>query len=155
MKKLLSFVVAFAFAASPLVAQAHPDFSGTWLLDSKSLQMGLTSLTLTVKQDAKTITVDQAAQTSMGDQKQTLVFNLDGTESKNTVTGPMGSIDMLATTTWAGDTLAVTVKADVQGQSLVQTDKWTLGADKKTLTVDRTVAAGGQNMALKLAFNKQ
>ena len=67
-----SIALAFAFAAiaAPLAAQtAHPDFSGKWSLDPKSVEgpMAPTSATMAVAQDAKVLKVDQTVSTQMGD----------------------------------------------------------------------------------------
>ena len=96
MRRLVSTLFALATLAAPLAAQTHTDFSGKWVLDPKSVEngMGPTSMTLTVKQDAKTITIESAATSAMGDQKSTIVYNVDGSESKNTVGGAGGSVDV-------------------------------------------------------------
>jgi hypothetical protein len=149
--------VLFAATAivSPLAAQAHTDFSGTWVMDTKSAPAGLTGLTLTIKQDAKTISIVTDVNSAMGSQKVTQALNLDGTDSKNSMTGPAGTVETVSTVGWDGAAMIVATKASMQGQEITQNEKWALGGDGKTLTLDRVVAFGGQNMSVKLAFNKQ
>ena len=158
MRKILSILAICAAVASPLAAQAHPDFSGKWSLDPKSLPAGVPAgftMVATVKQDEKTFNVDVVANTPMGEQKRSTVVNLDGTPTKNTMTTPGGSVELSSTATWEGPTLAVTTSGDIQGNAMVLSDKWSLGADKKTLELESTVSAGGQKQTSKLSFIKQ
>ena len=156
MRKFLTLVlVAAAAIVSPLAAQTHPDFSGTWVMDSKSAPAGLTSLTMVVKQDAKTINVVTDVNTAMGAQKMTNVFNLDGSDSKNSASGPGGTVETVSTVGWEGSSMIVATKASMQGQEVTQNEKWSLAPDGKTLALERVVGFGGQNMSIKLSFNKQ
>lgn len=156
MRKFLTLLLVAATAtAAPLGAQTHPDFTGTWVMDAKTAPAGLTSMTMTVKQDAKTINVETDVGTAMGAQKITNVFNLDGSDSKNSMSGPGGTVETVSTVSWDGPIMVVATKASMQGQEITQNEKWALGGDGKTLTLDRVVGFGGQNMSIKLAFNKQ
>lgn len=157
MRRLVSTLFAFATLAAPLAAQTHTDFSGKWVLDPKSVEngMGPTSMTLTVKQDVKTIAIESAAVSQMGDVKSTIVLNVDGSESKNTVTGPGGTVALTSTGKWDGPVFVVSTKGDVQGNAMTQTEHWSLGADGKTLQLQRDASMMGQSFSLKLLFNKQ
>jgi hypothetical protein len=157
MHRLVSIALALVAVASPLRAQGHPDFSGKWVLDPKSVDggMGPTSMTLDVVQDAKAIKVESAATSPMGDQKSSQSFNLDGSPSKNAVNTPAGSLDLTSTGVWDGDAFVVTTKGEMQGQTLTFTERWTLDAGGKILRLQRDISAGGQSFNLKLAFNKQ
>ena len=155
-----SIALAFAFAASaaPLAAQtAHPDFSGKWTLDPKSVEgpMAPTSATMAVAQDAKVLKVDQTVSTQMGDQKSILAFNLDGSPSKNNVAAQGMSVDLASTAAWDGSALVVKTTADIQGQTMVSTDRWTLDANGTTLRIQRDVGVAGQSMSMTMVFNKQ
>jgi len=156
MRKFLTVVLVAATAiGSPVAAQSHPDFSGTWVMDAKTAPAGINSLTLTVKQDSKTINVVSDVNTAMGAQKVTNVFNLDGSESKNSMASPAGTVETSSTVAWEGPVLTVATKASVQGQEISQNEKWSLAPDGKTLNLERVVGVAGQNMSIKLAFNKQ
>jgi len=158
MRNFLSMLVLCAAVASPLAAQPHPDLSGKWALDPKSVPPGTpagTTVVVTVKQDEKTINVDMLLTTPMGEQKRSSVVNLDGTPTKNAVTTPAGSIELTSTATWDGPALNVMTSGDVQGYAIVQTDKWSLGADKKTLELETTVSMAGQKQTSKMSFIKQ
>ena len=152
------FALMLLAAAAPLVAQApaaqHPDFSGKWTLDAAAsgAPPGV-SAQLTVAQDAKGIKVDQSANTPMGAQSTSLVYTFEGT-SKNTVNTPMGGVDMSSTLAWDGSALVVKTSTSVQGQTIDQTDKWSLSADGKTLTIDTSLNVSGQSMQRKQILTK-
>jgi len=154
------FLAAVASTAVPLSAQAtHPDFSGKWNLDVSKLdaqmaQAGITSATLTIMQDAKTLKQEQAVASSMmGSQAFTVNYTFDG-ESKNAVSQGGTSMDMVSTLTWDGPVLVISTKASVQGQDIQRTDRYSLGADGKVLTIDTNMNMMGQSVALKQVFNK-
>lgn len=157
MFRVVPALLALACLAAPLAAQAHPDFSGKWTLDTTAAQgpMAPQSMTLVVTQDDKTVKVESAASTQMGEQKGTTIFNLDGTTSKNTMTTPNGPLDLASTAGWDGSTFVVTSIAQVQGQPLQMTERWSLDPNGKTLRLDRSVAVAGQNFDVKLTFIKQ
>ena len=157
MRRLVSTLFALATLAAPLAAQTHTDFSGKWALDPKSVanSMGPSTMTMTVKQDAKTLAVETEASSQMGEMKSAVTFNIDGSESKNTVKGPMGALELVSTSAWEGPVFVVNTKADIQGTAMTQTEKWTLGEGGKTLTVERSATMMGQTQSLKLLFAKQ
>jgi hypothetical protein len=157
MRRLASALLLIATVAAPLAAQTHPNFAGKWVLDPKSVDggMGPVSMTLTVTQDAKTISTESVAQTQMGEQKTSRVLNLDGSPSKTKLPTPGGDIEMTATASWDGDAFLVATKGDVQGQPLTFNERWSLDADGKTLHLQRDGTAMGQSFTLKMTFNKQ
>ena len=158
MRRFVSLAFTLSVLAAPLAAQGtHPDLSGKWTLDPKSVDGVMAvpaGVVMTVTQDAKTLKMDQAATTPAGDQKVSMTFNLDGSTSKNTVSAQGMSMDMSSTAAWEGAALVVKTTAEIQGQTLVQTERWTLDPDGKTLRVQRDASAAGQNMSMKMAFNK-
>jgi hypothetical protein len=162
MRRLAVLLLATAAStAAPLRAQAtHPDFSGKWSLDISKLdaqmaQAGITSSTLTITQDAKNLKQEQATASSMmGSQSFTVNYALDGSESKNTVSQGSMSLDMTSTASWDGPVLVVNTKASVQGQELQRTDRYSLDSTGKVLTIDTSMNAMGQTVAIKQSFNK-
>jgi hypothetical protein len=157
MRRLVSTLVTIAAFATPLAAQTHPDFSGKWVLDPKSIEAsaGPVSVTLNVKQDTKAITVESNATTPMGEQKTTSVFNLDGSPSKYSADTPGGQLQLTSTGTWDGTTFAIATKGEIQGQAITQNERWSLDPDGKILRLQRDVSAMGQSMSFKMVFNKQ
>src|SRR5262249_25090890 len=156
MRRLASVLFVLAALATPMAAQAHPNFAGKWVLDPKSVDgMGPTSMTLNVVQDAKTISIESAATSPMGDQKTNRVLNLDGSPSTNKVSTPAGDLELTSTGSWDGAVFVVATKGEVQGQAITFNERWSLDADGKTLHVQRDGTTMGQSFTLKMTFNKQ
>jgi hypothetical protein len=162
MRRFVQMMFALATLAAPLAAQkpaaaAHPDFVGTWKLDpKKSVGAGLPlSMTLKAAKDAKVMTINRVGMTEAGEQRSTLFVNLDGSPTKNTVTTQGASVDLFLTVSWDGPALVVKTKANIGGQPLDQTDRWTLDADGKTLRIATILIGGGQTKTQTLAFEKQ
>jgi len=162
MRRFVPIVFAFATLAAPVAAQgpsaaAHPDFVGTWKLDPKKSEgTGLPlSMTLKAAKDAKVMTINRTGTTEQGEQRSLLIVNLDGSPTKNTVTTQGASVDLNLTASWDGPVFVVKTKANIGGQPLDQTDRWTLGANGKTLHIATTLTGGGQTKTQTLAFDKQ
>jgi len=156
----IAFLAVASATVAPLSAQTtHPNLSGTWNLDVSKLdgpmaQAGITSATLTIAQTDKTMKQDQAISAAMGSQTVTMNYNLDGTEAKNTVSqGPM-TLDMASTAAWDGSALVISTKSDIQGNPYTRTDRYTLDATGKVLTIDSAISVMGQNVTAKQTFNK-
>lgn len=162
MRRFVPTLLALVTLAAPVAAQgsaaaAHPDVTGTWKFDPKKSEgAGLPlSMTLTAAKDAKVMTINRTGMTEAGEQKSLVIVNLDGTPTKNTVTTQGASLDLFLTGTWDGPVFVVKTKANIGGQTLDQTDRWTVDAKGKTLHIATTLIAGGQTKIQTLAFSKQ
>ena len=158
--RLAVLLLSVAASAAPLAAQgSHPDFSGKWNLDVTKLegpmaQAGITSATLTITQDAKLLKSEQAMSSAMGSTSNVVSYNLDGSDSKNTVTQGGMSLALTSKTSWDGSALVIKTTGDVQGNPYERSDRYTLDATGKVLTIDSNVSVMGQSMAIKQIFNK-
>jgi len=145
-------IIAAAMLAAATMAWAQkPDFSGTWTLDpaasgapagggGRGGGRGGLGQSGTVKQTADTLTIDRM----MGDNKVTLTYKLDGSESKNTMMGRGGqSLEVVSTAKWDGDKLVIMTKTG-QGES---TSTWSL--DGNMLTIETVGARGTQKLVYK------
>ena len=163
-------VIAAAILAVATVAWAQkPDFSGTWTLDPAAggapaagapdaggapgggggggrgggrggiLGMGPS----VVKQTAADLTVES----TMGDNKVTRTYKLDGTESKNTITTGRGTMESVSTAKFDGNKLTIASKQVMGDQTIETTEVWTV--DGSTLTVESTNARGTQKRVYK------
>lgn len=153
-------VIAAAILAVATLAWAQkPDFSGTWTLDPAAsgapagggggggrggrggiLGMG----PATVKQTAADLTVES----TMGDNKVTRTYKLDGSESKNTVMGRGGNqMEQLSVAKWDGDKLNIVTKQTFNDQTFETTEVWSVSGS--TLTVESTNARGTQKRVYK------
>ena len=152
MKRARVGVIAAVFLASASIAFAQkPDFSGTWTLDPAASGMegggggrggrgGLGPGPATVKQTADALTIER----TMGDNKVTTTYKLDGSESKNTMMGRGGEpMEMVSTAKWDGAKLVITTKTGM-GES---TQSWSLAGD--ALTIETSNARGTQKRVYK------
>jgi hypothetical protein len=159
MKRARTGLIAAAILAVASVAFAQkPDFSGTWTLDPEASGMAaapgggggggrgggaLGNGPATVKQTADTLTIER----TMGDNKVTTTYKLDGTESKNTMMGRNGQMESVSTAKWDGGKLTITTKQDMGGQTVETTQTWSLAGN--VLTVESTNARGTQKRVYK------
>ena len=156
MKRARVGVMAAVFLAAASMAFAQkPDFSGTWALDPAASGMegggggrggrgGLGPGPATVKQTADALTIER----TMGDNKVTTTYKLDGSESKNTMMGRGGqAMESVSTAKWDGAKLVITSKSDMGGQTFESTQTWSLAGD--ALTIETSNARGTQKRVYK------
>lgn len=160
MKRARVGIIATAvFAvASMALAQARPDFSGTWTLDPEASGMpapqagggggrgggGALGNNATVKQVGDTLTIER----TMGETKVVTTYKLDGSESKNSMMGRGGTaVESTSTAKFDGPKLTIVSKQDMGGQMVESTSVWTVSGS--TLTVESTNARGTQKRVYK------
>jgi len=148
MKRARVGVMAAAVLSVATVAWAQKsDFSGTWTLDPASAAAGgggggsvLGNGPTTVKQTADALTVERTT--------GTLTFKLDGTNSRNMMTGDGGRpADSLSSVRWDGPKLTIVTKQEIDGQVTESTQVWTV--EGSTLTVETSSARGTQKRVYK------
>jgi len=174
MRRVITLVAAAAFvisSATGVFAQAKPDFSGKWALDPASAPAppagggggggggrgggrgggaGL-GQEFTVQQDANSLTISR----DQGGQPVTATYKLDGSESKNTVTGRNGAQDQVSKTMWMGSKLMITTTLNAGGNTVEQTR--TLSLDGGNLVIEQSQPGrdGGAPQTQKLVYKKQ
>ena len=151
-------IAAAVLAVATLAWAQKPDFSGTWTLDPAASEGGAApggggggrgggrgglGQGGTVKQTADTLTVER----SIGDNKITSTYKLDGSESKNQMMGRGGAVESVSTAKWDGAALVITTKMDMGNGPQESTQKWSLAGD--VLTIETTNARGTQKMVYK------
>jgi hypothetical protein len=166
---LVVAVVLMFGAAASLAAQAKPDFSGKWVMDPASAPAppagapaggggggggrggggrggGGFGQEFTIAQNAKTLTITRM----QGDQTVTTVYNLDGSESKNTVQGRGGATEQVSKAVWDGAKLVVTTMAGNGEQKRV------FAMEGGNLTIETTAPGrdGGPGTPTKLVYKK-
>jgi hypothetical protein len=162
-------LLAFAVAAG-VYAQARPDFSGKWVMDPASAPappaggggggggggrggggggLGF-GQEFTAKQDAKMLTVTRM----QGDQTVTAMYNLDGSESKNTVAGRGGQQEQVSTAVWEANKLVITTTVNVGGNAAEQ--KRVLSMEGGNLVIEQTNPGrqGGAPTTTKVVYKK-
>src|SRR4029453_19385122 len=130
-------IAAVVLAVATLAWAQKSDFSGTWTLDPEARGMaagggaagggggrgGGLGQGGTVKQTGDTLTIER----TMGDNKVTSTYKLDGTESKNSMMGRGGqSMESTSVAKFDGGKLVITTKADMGGQMVESSQTWTL-----------------------------
>jgi hypothetical protein len=158
----VGIIAATVFAvASVAFAQGKPDFSGTWTLDAEASGMaappaggggggggrgggGVLGQGGTIKQTADALTIER----TMGENKVTSTYKLDGSESKNTMMGRGGTpVESVSTAKLEGPKLTIVSKQDMGGQMVESTSVWTVSGS--TLTIETTNARGTQKRVYK------
>ena len=157
------FVVAVVLmfgAAASLAAQAKPDFSGKWVMDAAAAPAapdggggrgggrggGGFGNEFTIAQNAKTLTITRM----QGDQAVSTVYNLDGSESKNTTQGRGGPQEQVSKAMWDGAKLVVTTTINAGGMTMVRHAQQLSGIVGRVVT-DETKLAGGYDLQLSFA----
>lgn len=145
--RLTSVITGAALVVTTALTAAaqSADFSGKWTLIPAAAAAPAQgagpgrrpSPEINITKDAKTLTLVRI--TPNGERKS--VYNLDGSESKNTLTFGGNSMDQLSKITWSGNTLVVTTTGEVNGNKFESTT---------TLSLD----AGG-NLVLESTFPSQ
>ena len=152
-------IAAAVLAVATLAWAQKADFSGTWTLDAEASGApaggggggggrgggrGGLGQGGTVKQTATELTVER----TMGDNKVTSTYKLDGTESKNSMMGRGGAaVESVSTAKWDGPALVITTKMDMGNGPQESTQKWTVAGS--VLTIETTNARGTQKMVYK------
>ena len=164
---VVAVVLVFSAAAS-LMAQAKPDFSGKWVMDPASAPAaggggggggrggggggGGAGFgpEFTAKQDAKMLMITR----TQGDQTVMAMYNLDGSESKNTVQGRGGAQEQVSKATWDGNKLVITTTLNFGGNNVEQ--KRVLSMEGGNLVIEQTAPGrgGGEPTTTKLVYKK-
>ena len=165
--------VAVIFAAAiSIYAQAKPDFSGKWVMDPAVAPAAPAApagggggggrgggrgggnagfgAEFTAKQDAKVLTVTR----TQGDQTVVATYNLDGSESKNTVAGRGGQQEQVSKAMWDGSTLVITTTVNAGGNTVEQ--RRVLSMEGARLIIEQTNPGreGGAPTVTKVAYTK-
>jgi hypothetical protein len=136
-------------------AQAKPNFTGEWKLDTSKSDFG--PMPAPSKRTDKIVHADpnlKVTTTQSGQNGEVTVelkYMTDGSETTNELRGA----PMKSTSKWDGDTLAITTKASFQGTEITLADKWDVSGDGKTLTVSRHIISPQGELDQKLVFEKQ
>lgn len=162
-KTTLMFLAVAALACASF-AQDHPDFAGSWKLNSSKSNVGdygPSVRTDVITQDGSKFTDKVTSSTQLGDANYTLVFTADGNKQTIAAGSPesnMGALTLFdITASWDGATLVVTTDSSYQGQVDVATKAvYSLSADGKTMTItSHTTPSGMAPFDTSYVFDKQ
>ncbi|HET9512492.1 MAG TPA: hypothetical protein VFO95_01085 [Gemmatimonadales bacterium] len=158
MSRIFSAVMALAVATAlpvSIAAQDKPNFSGTWVLQTDKSDYGMMpppmSRTDIIDHQEPKITIKRTAATGEGENKLDLVYAVDGKPWKNQA----GEQEVTSTLHWEGQELVVVSEVDTPQGLATLTDRWSLSADGKTLTQNRTISIQGQELKQTMVLAKQ
>jgi hypothetical protein len=176
MRRISSFLAvaaAILMIAPSIDAQAKPSFAGTWTMipDSTAAaggggggragrgggMLGGLGQMATIAQDAKTLTVTRTLPARGGGAATEIksVYNLDGSESKNTLTFGANAIEQSSKAAWEGNKLVIKTTTNVGGNPTESTMALSLDA-AGMLQVESTGAGrgGAAPTTTKLSYKK-
>jgi hypothetical protein len=154
---LRAALLASLLSVAPAISHAQhvPNLSGTWVLQVDKSDFGPipapTSRTDVVDHQEPKLNIKRTTVQNGTEVVGNLVFVIDGKEYKNM----MGPQQLASTLKWDGDVLVVSTNTSTQQGDITLLDRYTLSADGKTLTQDRTISVMGQSVTQKLVFAKQ
>ncbi len=153
---LASFAVLALPWSAPAAAQDKPDLSGTWVMVADKSDFGAmpgpTTRTDVIEHKGTSLVMKRSQGGGpMGDVNSTLTYGIDGKEYKNQA----GPNDVTSKLRWEGDVLVMeSTVATGQGDASV-VDRYSLSADKKTLTQNRTISIQGQEIKQTIVLAKK
>jgi hypothetical protein len=137
------------------VAQAKPNFSGEWKMNTAKSEFGMmpapTSAVQKITHNDPELKVTSTQVSERGEFTSNNSYTTDGKECVNK--GRMGEIK--SKLKWDGDSLVIESKADFGGNDVTITDKWALSEDGKTLTINRHFASAQGEGDTKQVYEKQ
>lgn len=178
MKKNLVFsaILSLFVLAIAVSAQKATNFSGTWTLDVSKSKLGdrntIESQTLTVVQTDKDIKITPATKRMappagapagggggrMGGGDTTSTYTLDGKETTVEIESQMGKIPVKYTGKWDSGKLVLSSSRTMttpNGEMTSTTkETWEMGADAKSLTVNRESTRNGNTTSTTMVYTK-
>jgi len=148
MKRVRTGILATAVLAVATLAFAQADFSGSWAPDVDPAAAagtggggrggGMFNAPMTVKQTKDTLTIER----TLGENKVTQTFKLDGSESVNQQMGRGGNtVEVKSVAKFDGSKLVITSKQPGQDGAIVEsTQTWSVAGG--VLTIERTGGRG-------------
>ena len=152
--------LSLVFAASVAQAQDKPNFSGSWTVIADPNAAGGggggrgggggLGQAATITQDAKTLTVTRTTQN--GEVK--LVYNLDGSDSKNMVQGRGGQTEQVSKATWDGNKLVISTTLTMGENTVTRTQTMSLDASGQLVVTVSGPGRGGEVMTNTQTYKK-
>lgn len=155
--KTLAFRILPAALLLAAVSQlcAQPNFSGEWKMNAaKSNFAPLPQPDRLVRKIVQHDSHLKIRTTQFGQQREIvtdLAYTTDGAECKNIIRGQQ----FTGNARWDGDTLSIESKRTVQGMEIVQTERWTLSTDGRTMTIANNVETPQGAFDITIVLEKQ
>ena len=149
-------IALLLLSATTLSAQSKPNFSGEWTLVPAKSDFGMmpppSSGVQKVTHNEPQLKVVSTQTSDQGTNTTESTYTTDGKECVNK--GFMDS-EMKSTAKWDGDVLVIDSKMDMQGNAITITNRWTLAADGKSLTVAMHFASPMGEGDVKMLYEKK
>jgi hypothetical protein len=163
LKRIALGVFAVAALSCASFAQDHPNFAGTWKLNSAKSNpgdYGPSAQTDVITQDVDKLTIKVSASTQMGDSNYTLTLTADGNKQTIAPNSPQANMGALTlkdvTASWTGPSLTIVANSSFQEQmDIAGKDVYSLSADGKTMTIASHASTGMGDIDTTLVFDKQ
>ena len=147
MQRKLGLTAVLVVALAVAGYAQKPDFSGVWTPDAPAAApgggggggRGMAPGPMTVTHKGDTLTIER----SMGENKMTSTYKLDGTESVNKMMGRGGEVETKSTAKWDGSKLTIVTKQAAQdGTVRESTQTWSLEGGNLVIDSTRTGREG-------------
>ncbi|MCS7026043.1 MAG: hypothetical protein NZV14_14665 [Bryobacteraceae bacterium] len=139
----------------PVWASAKPNFSGEWVMNAAKSDFGPlpapSRMVRTIQHDEPNLHIKNQQTGAQGEITTELKYTTDGKEWTNTTRAG----EVRGTCKWEGETLVVESRRTIQSIEIVQTDRWTLGENGKTMKVESVLKTPQGEFSLRIAFDKQ
>lgn len=150
-----AMIVAIAVAAP----MAHPDFSGTWILDVTRSDAGQSTpdrASYQIVQHGDSITYDRESSSIRGTLSSHVVLGADGKAWTNLVAQNGQEVPTNSIVAWHGDTLVIHSSGAMESSTVDTDEWWLLAAPGQVLLMHREVSVNGQlYAATNLYFNRK
>jgi hypothetical protein len=138
-----------------VAAQAKPNFTGEWKLNSSKSDFGPfpapSAMTQKQTHDEPALKVQTTMVTDNGEFSWDSTYKTDDSETINR----FGPNEMKSKAVWQNDTLTITTKGQFGANEITMEDKWDLSEDGKTITIRRHMASSQGELDQKLILEKQ
>ena len=159
MKRKLAMTAVLAVALAVTGYAQKPDFSGVWTPDAPAAApagpgggggRGMAAGPMTVTHKGDSLVIER----TMGENKVSSTYKLDGTESVNKMAGRGGEVETKSTAKWDGSKLTIVTKQPAQDGSVRESSQswWLEGGN---LVVESTrPGRDGSPMVTKTTYKK-
>lgn len=151
-----SSVLAAVLSALLVLAQSKPNFSGTWKQDNAQSSFGglpaPISVTDIITHQDPTI---HLTQTVVGPQGDSITSEYDYSTDGREQPGKSRNYTERNTVKWEGNSLVFESKRDYGGREITIRERWTLSADGKSFTKERTTRSPKGEVRQVFLFDKQ
>lgn len=148
-------LICLAALSSSAFLAAKPNFSGEWVMNATKSDFGPipapTKMVRTIKHEDPELQIKNQQSGAQGEITSELKYTTDGKEVTNTTRGG----EVKGTCKWDGDALVIESKRTIQSMEITQADRWSMGADGKSMKVESTLKTPQGDFNITIAFDKQ